>query len=69
MRFPKLLSGPYQRCKAHREIGLKALRDRQQLLVPPDVRRPRGYAFACKLAANLFQVILHFERRKALIAS
>ena len=64
-------ASPHQRRKAHRDIWLEALGNRQQRSIPPDVERPCGDVGTRKLAlfADDVEIVRNLQRRQAIGAA
>ena len=58
----------HQRRKTYRQIGLKAPWNREKIAVAPDADRSSGDALARYAATQAVQIVLNFQRSKAVIA-
>src|SRR6185369_2678772 len=58
----------HQRREAHRQVGLKPLRQGKQRRIPPDICGTGGDRLTRKHTARRLQVVGHFEGSKAVRA-
>ena len=65
---PREAVGPDERRSAGVEAGQRVSRNRQQLLIPPEILRARGNDRRRHRRANRLVVVGHLERAQALAA-